>query len=148
MSPRLAARAVLVLAFLAAGSLGLSAAPARAGGIINILNPAFGNGCENHYQHASARGAVATHPGSVSGNGVGVPVTGPVNQCGNADLPLGSAKHDVCNIYQSFPGFNISSGQVLNDAVDTPKEVIVQVITLLTTADITSDKPITNGSCN
>lgn len=52
---------------------------------------------------------------------------------------------DVCVIHQWFPGTNILSGYVLNDAVDAPVDVIVQVITLLTTADITSDKPITNN---
>ncbi|MGX1135617.1 hypothetical protein RKD49_007807 [Streptomyces glaucescens] len=44
-------------------------------------------------------------------------------------------------------GDNILSGYVRNDAVDAPTDVIVQVITQLTTADIASGKPITSGAC-
>jgi hypothetical protein len=54
---------------------------------------------------------------------------------------------NACNIYQVFPGTNILAGNVLNDAVDAPIDVIVQVITLLTTADTVGAKPIHNGSC-
>ncbi|GAB2627659.1 hypothetical protein GCM10027168_69230 [Streptomyces capparidis] len=83
MTSRSAARAVLAAAVLAGGL-----APARrAGGIVDVLAPAFGNGCQNTYRHSSARNAVSTHPGSVAGNGVGVPVTGPLNHCGGADAP-------------------------------------------------------------
>jgi hypothetical protein len=53
---------------------------------------------------------------------------------------------NVCNVYQFFPGTNILSGNVLNDAVDAPIDVIVQVITLLT-ADTIDAKPTLAGSC-
>jgi hypothetical protein len=111
---------------------------------VDILAPSFGNGCENHYRRSTARSTVATHPGSVAGNGVGVPVTGPFNQCGGADPPVG--RH-VCVIHQWFPGTNVLSEHVLNDAEDVPIEAIVQVFTLLTEAQFDSHKPIVNGNC-
>lgn len=52
---------------------------------------------------------------------------------------------DVCYINQVFPGTNILSGQVLNDVVDAPIDVVVQVLTLLTSGSINSDKPIVNS---
>ncbi|WP_117214843.1 hypothetical protein [Allorhizocola rhizosphaerae] len=54
---------------------------------------------------------------------------------------------DICYTNHIYPGFNILSGTVLNDAIDAPIDVIVQVITLLTMAEIQSDKPINNEGC-
>ncbi|MFF5474850.1 chaplin family protein [Streptomyces achromogenes] len=68
------------------GPAALLPGTARAGGIVDILAPAFGNGCTNHYQPSTSRSTATKPPGTVSGNGVGVPVTGPLNQCGGADL--------------------------------------------------------------
>ncbi|MFJ2267682.1 chaplin [Streptomyces sp. NPDC087849] len=58
--------------------------------VIGLLNPAFGNECENEgdgrgsgVQGASAEGAATHSPGVLSGNLVQVPVDVPVNACGN-----------------------------------------------------------------
>ncbi|MFF2961904.1 chaplin, partial [Streptomyces sp. NPDC057963] len=60
--------------------------------VIGLLNPAFGNKCENEnegggrgsgVQGASAEGAATHSPGVLSGNLVQVPVDVPVNACGN-----------------------------------------------------------------
>ncbi|MBW1602178.1 DUF320 domain-containing protein [Streptomyces sp. JJ66] len=70
--------------------------------VIGILNPAFGNRCENdgdhdHYGHhghhgssdrsgggADADGVAANSPGVVSGNTIQAPIHVPVNACGNS----------------------------------------------------------------
>jgi len=62
------------------------------------------------------------------------------------DWDHGNKGGDVCNIHQFFPGLNILSGQVLNDAIDAPIDVVVQVLTLLTNADA-GDDPIVNDGC-
>ena len=54
---------------------------------------------------------------------------------------------DVCNIYQFFPGTNILSGNVLNDAVDASVNVIVQLLTVLGSAEANPDNPIVNHGC-
>ncbi|MFF9351172.1 chaplin [Streptomyces sp. NPDC014734] len=59
--------------------------------VIGLLNPAFGNECENESEGgrgdggpgASAEGLAAGSPGVLSGNIVQVPVDVPVNACGN-----------------------------------------------------------------
>jgi hypothetical protein len=54
---------------------------------------------------------------------------------------------DVCNIYQFFPGFNIASGQVLNDAIDASVTVVLQLLTVLGSADSSTENPIINDGC-
>lgn len=54
---------------------------------------------------------------------------------------------DVCNIYQFFPGFNIASGQVLNDAIDASVTVVLQLLTVLGSADSSTENPIVNDGC-
>ncbi|MFI5628555.1 chaplin [Streptomyces sp. NPDC051664] len=59
--------------------------------VVGLLNPAFGNTCENASdrsdddgaQGASAVGSTSNSPGVLSGNLVQVPVDVPVNACGN-----------------------------------------------------------------
>ncbi|MEU4213674.1 hypothetical protein AB0F13_27455 [Streptomyces sp. NPDC026206] len=79
-------RIAVCLAVLAAAQVA-SAAPASAGGLGGFLSPALGNGCANQHLSAAARGAAVSHPSAAGGNLLGVPVTGPLNQCGGADLP-------------------------------------------------------------
>lgn len=54
---------------------------------------------------------------------------------------------DVCNFYQFFPGTNILSGQVLNDAVDASVDVVVQLIALLGVTADTGDSAIVDTGC-
>lgn len=54
---------------------------------------------------------------------------------------------EVCNIYQFFPGFNIASGNVLNDAVDVSANVILQVLTVLGLSEANTENPIINDGC-
>ncbi|MBM7167576.1 hypothetical protein JQK87_03945 [Streptomyces sp. G44] len=65
------------------------ASPAWAGGIGDFLSPAFGNGCTNHHG-VSTNGATTHGTGAANGNFAGLPIGGPTNQCGGADLPTRS----------------------------------------------------------
>ncbi len=63
-----------------------SAAPAAAGGIIVIASPSHDNTCANQ-GHATQRGATTSGSGSTGGILAALPVSGPLNHCGGADLP-------------------------------------------------------------
>ncbi|MGW3659958.1 chaplin [Streptomyces sp. NPDC005151] len=60
--------------------------------VVGLLNPAFGNGCENTdsgpddngTRGASAEGSTSDSPGVLSGNLIQAPVDIPVNACGNS----------------------------------------------------------------
>ncbi|MFF3312983.1 chaplin family protein [Streptomyces sp. NPDC002952] len=65
---------------------GVVATPAFAGGIGSGLSPAFGNECSNRNTDALAHGATTDGVGAAGGNALAVPITGPRNQCGGADL--------------------------------------------------------------
>ncbi|GAB2580690.1 hypothetical protein GCM10027168_11900 [Streptomyces capparidis] len=82
-------RALVVCLVVPAGIV-LLAGTARAGGIVQILNPAFGNGCGNHSSGATARASTTASPGTVGGNQAAVPLTGPSNHCGGAEIDLSS----------------------------------------------------------
>ncbi|MFI8194282.1 hypothetical protein ACIF8T_37080 [Streptomyces sp. NPDC085946] len=126
----------------AAGTVLVTTTPASAGGVGDFLSPAFGTSCANHHTGAHATGATTHGTGAADGNLAGLPLGSALNQCGGADAPLPSPEKAPCVIHQWFPGTNILSGNVLNDAVDAPVDVIVQVITLLSEGSITSDKPV------
>ncbi|MFD7711726.1 hypothetical protein [Streptomyces sp. NPDC059786] len=81
-------RVLVCCAALAAGPW-VAASAAWAGGAGGLLSPALGNGCANDAGAVIARGAAAPGPHVAGGALVGLPLTGPVNQCGNADLPTG-----------------------------------------------------------
>ncbi|WP_179079113.1 hypothetical protein [Streptomyces rectiverticillatus] len=69
--------------------------PAWAGGLgAGILSPAIGNGCANQYG-ATVRGTASQGASAAGGNALGLPVTGPLNQCGGADAP---ATKIVCTV--------------------------------------------------
>ncbi|MEG8277528.1 hypothetical protein [Streptomyces sp. AHA2] len=70
---------------LALLTLGFSAGPASAGGILPIGSPAFGTSCANHHTGAHANGATTTGTGAANGNLAGLPLGSPLNQCGGAD---------------------------------------------------------------
>ncbi len=66
----------------------VTAAPASAGGVVDILSPTFGNNCANH-QGSRTNGVTTAGTGTATGNLVGLPVASPLNQCGGADpLPF------------------------------------------------------------
>ncbi|MEU2510465.1 hypothetical protein [Streptomyces syringium] len=145
------ARTALVASVLAAAAQAATGT-AQAGGLGGgLLSPAIGNECANRVG-VTARGSAHAAPSSaVGGNHAAVPGAAPTNQCGGADVPnpIGGMKGggNACVLQQWFAGTNVLSGHVLNEAADAPTDVIVQVITVLTTADITSGKPIAKGVC-
>ncbi|WP_326626266.1 MULTISPECIES: chaplin [unclassified Streptomyces] len=73
--------------------------------VVGLLNPAFGNTCENasdrsddgRAQGASAVGGTSNSPGVLSGNLVQVPVDVPVNACGNTVDVVGALNPAVGN---------------------------------------------------
>lgn len=56
---------------------------------VGVLSPAIGNGCANH-AGSTATGTATAEPGTGNGQLLGMPVSGPLNQCGGAD-PLPSS---------------------------------------------------------
>jgi hypothetical protein len=77
-----------LVAWAAALGAGIAtAAPAAAGGIIVIGSPSYNNFCANGHSSGPA-GATRQVMGSVSGLLGQLPVSGPLNQCGGADLPV------------------------------------------------------------
>ncbi|MFE9414007.1 chaplin family protein [Streptomyces sp. NPDC006704] len=85
--------ALLGIAVTAVGSGLASAAPASAGGIGDFLSPAFGTSCGNLNNGALAAGNTHHSTGTAGGNLARLPLSGPLNQCGGADLP---APRNVC----------------------------------------------------
>ncbi|WP_228978361.1 hypothetical protein [Streptomyces sp. DH12] len=74
---------------LALLTVGLTASPAAAGGVLPIASPAFGTSCTNH--HGTRADGTTTHgTGAANGNLAGLPAGSPLNHCGGADL-LGSS---------------------------------------------------------
>lgn len=68
--------------------VGASHGSAWAGGLgVGILSPAIDNTCLDHVG-ATARHVASAAPGTANGNGAAVPLSGPVDQCGDADLPF------------------------------------------------------------
>lgn len=65
-----------------------SAAPATAGGVGDLLSPAFGTSCANMNTGARANGVTRQGTGTAGGNLAGVPVGSALNQCGGADAPI------------------------------------------------------------
>ncbi|MFI9155444.1 hypothetical protein [Streptomyces sp. NPDC053367] len=68
-------------------TVGCTAAPAAAGGLLPIASPAFGTFCANHGS-PHAGGATTHGTGAASSNLAGLPISNPTNQCGGADLPV------------------------------------------------------------
>ncbi|MFF5426406.1 MULTISPECIES: chaplin family protein [unclassified Streptomyces] len=112
------------------------AAPAAAGGIGDVLSPAFATSCVNLHTAARADGATTHGTGTAAGNLAGLPVGSPLNQCGGADAP-------VCAIDQWFSGTSILSGHLFKDA-GAPADVTAKVTALLTDD---SSQPNLKGAC-
>ncbi|MEU2957106.1 hypothetical protein [Streptomyces xanthochromogenes] len=85
MTIKKSALAVLITA-AASGAGMVTAAPATAGGIGDVLSPAFGTDCANLNTHAQAAGTTTRGSGTGGGNLLGFPIGSPLNQCGGADL--------------------------------------------------------------
>ncbi|MER6302047.1 hypothetical protein ABT247_21150 [Kitasatospora sp. NPDC001539] len=86
---RMATGLVLTSAALCAGFA--TAAPAAAGGIIVIASPSHDNSCLNSYTRTQPYGRTTGTSGSAQGLQAQVPLLGPLNHCGGADLPLDNA---------------------------------------------------------
>ncbi|WP_028815223.1 hypothetical protein [Streptomyces flavidovirens] len=84
MNLRTFARAIAVTLTFAA--VGQGATAAWAGGIGSFLSPAIKNGCANQSVGAAAQGRTTAATGQGAGNLLTLPTTGPLNQCGGADL--------------------------------------------------------------
>ncbi|MEU7148795.1 hypothetical protein AB0B15_12265 [Streptomyces sp. NPDC045456] len=76
----------VVLGAVSTAAVLAAASPAVAGGIGVLLSPALGNACAQHGVGAHARGHAGAGTGTAGGNALGLPVTGPLSQCGGADL--------------------------------------------------------------
>ncbi|MEU9419846.1 hypothetical protein [Streptomyces sp. NPDC048272] len=74
-----------------AAALAAAATLAFAGGVGDILSPAFGINCANHdtVPHAEWATIVGTGTGAADGNLLALPLGSPLNQCGGADMPTG-----------------------------------------------------------
>ncbi|MFI5942788.1 hypothetical protein ACIBCB_21380 [Streptomyces uncialis] len=77
----------VMLTAVTAGALSVMAEPAMAGGVGNLLSPAFGVACANENAGARTTGAPSVGTGTATGVLVGLPVGSGLNQCGGADLP-------------------------------------------------------------
>ncbi|MER7625795.1 chaplin family protein [Streptomyces sp. NPDC126503] len=141
MINRRTAATATALATAALGAPLTIATPAFAGGIGDVLAPAFGTSCAN--QHAAHATGNTTHgTGTAAGNLAGLPLGSPLNQCGGADLPLNHRSGAVC-IYQGLPGI----GLLPSNPADASPELVAKVVSLLTETSIYDAKPLINGSC-
>lgn len=59
---------------------------AFAGGVGDFLSPAFGTSCANQHTGSHTAGETTSGTGTVTGLLAGLPLSGPVNQCGGADI--------------------------------------------------------------
>ncbi|MET9323676.1 hypothetical protein ABZX75_26355 [Streptomyces sp. NPDC003038] len=84
------------------------AAPASAGGIGDLLSPAFGTSCANYNVGARANGAATQGTGTANGNLAGLPLGSALNHCGGADL---------ADILMSTPRANDDGEHAFNDLV-------------------------------
>lgn len=74
-----------------AATAALAAAPsASAGGVGDLLSPAFGTDCVNWNARPHAAGKTTAGTGTANGNLLGLPLGSPLNQCGGADLDSAS----------------------------------------------------------
>lgn len=105
MNPR-SVRA-LALTTTAFGVVLGGAGSAAAGGIGDLLSPAFGTACANHGVGGQAAGEARGGSGHVDGNTVGVPLANALNQCGGADLPGQDA---VINLARPDSAQNLAMG--------------------------------------
>ncbi|WP_392895556.1 hypothetical protein [Streptomyces sp. LN699] len=95
-----AATTFVFTAGAAVAALTAAATPASAGGIGDILSPAFGTNCANHRTAPHAAGATTAGTGAADGNLLGLPLGSPLNQCGGADLtPESDIQNGLVNLH-------------------------------------------------
>ncbi|MEU2764728.1 MULTISPECIES: chaplin family protein [unclassified Streptomyces] len=105
----------LTLSVAAVGGGFATATPASAGGIGDFLSPAFGTSCANKYG-AQAQGATTHGTGAANGNLAGLPIAGPFNQCGGADLdPCAAIKPVTGSADQAVNQGGLVGVNTLND---------------------------------
>jgi hypothetical protein len=120
---------VLALTVSAAGAVLTTSSPAAAGGVGDLLSPAFGTSCANRHTGARADGATTHGTGAADGNSAGLPLGSALNQCGGADAPLVSPDSGRCAITQWFTGTDILTGHTETaTAAHAPVDSIVQVL--------------------
>ncbi|GGZ97075.1 hypothetical protein GCM10010371_66160 [Streptomyces subrutilus] len=86
MSKRTCTTALIIWAAGTTAALG-AISPAAAGGVGDILSPAFGTNCANQRTGADAAGRTTNGTGAANGNLLGLPLGTALNQCGGADAP-------------------------------------------------------------
>ncbi|MFF0288008.1 chaplin [Streptomyces sp. NPDC005262] len=103
--------------------------------VVGLLNPAFGNTCENAsdsdddgVQGASAVGGTSNSPGVLSGNLVQVPVDVPVNACGNTVDVVGALNPAVGNRCSNGGGSSTNEPPVVEPPVVEPPVVEPPVV--------------------
>ncbi|MEF3113864.1 hypothetical protein [Streptomyces chrestomyceticus] len=102
MRPRYAlAPIVACCAALTAGQA-VTAPATVAGGVGHLLSPAFGTACANNGVGARAQGTTTSSPDAGGRQHPDLPVTGPLNQCGGADLNVKPRKVDACGAAPSL----------------------------------------------
>ncbi|MFJ9079469.1 hypothetical protein ACIRO3_30165 [Streptomyces sp. NPDC102278] len=90
-------KAATTFVLTAGAAVAAAAAPASAGGVGDILSPAFGTNCANHDTVPHAAGATTTGTGAADGSLLGSPST----KCGGADMPTGGdadEQHGLANL--------------------------------------------------
>lgn len=81
---------VLTLTSAVTAGVLLTSSPVFAGGVGDVLSPAFGTDCANRNVGSRAAGATVSGTGTASSNVLGLPLTSALNQCGGADMPIES----------------------------------------------------------
>jgi hypothetical protein len=84
-----------------------------AGGIGDLLSPAFGSACTNEHTGAAAQGTASTSTGTGGGNALGVPAGSPLNHCGGAD---GSLLEEVVGDAGRGGTISINLADILEDS--------------------------------
>ncbi|MER6103151.1 chaplin [Streptomyces sp. NPDC001832] len=96
--------------------------------VIGLLNPAFGNECENKGgagngnggQGASAEGAATNSSGVLSGNVIQAPVDVPVNACGNSVNVIGALNPAIGNECSNGSGPSVEPPVVEPPVIEPP----------------------------
>ncbi|MEV7641378.1 hypothetical protein AB0O32_15690 [Streptomyces rubiginosohelvolus] len=96
-----------------------TAAPATAGGIGDLLSPAFGVDCENHRIGSQASGGTAHGTGTIGGNVGRIPLASALNQCGGADLPMPAEADKPQGATSTISAVDVENTAVSSDALIT-----------------------------
>ncbi|MFH8350553.1 hypothetical protein [Streptomyces sp. NPDC018045] len=127
-------RIAMAVSATALGTALAPAAPAAAGGIGDVLSPAFGTSCANLHTGARANGTTTHGTGAANGNPAGLPVGSALNQCGGADDPAEIA----CVANQFFAAEKVLAQSGVKEGEDLPIDVLVKMLSVSTTAEVTT----------